>query len=101
MTPQEKQEWWGRTMVALENRDPRVHLALLTALIARHGTLEQCSTGHTHVIERITMEELLHIVNKYHFGCRVPETGIIEVQALGKEEGDGKEIGQRGGSRRR
>lgn len=99
MTPQEKQEWWARTLTALEGRDPRVHLAMLTAMILRHGRLEDCEgKRHTHIIERITLEELLNAVNGYHFSVRVPEYGVVEIQALPKEEVDGTppDIGQSG-----
>lgn len=89
MTPEEKSQWWTRTVTALENRDPRLHLALLTALILRHGGMEECETGHTHIFERISLEEILHTVNDYHFACRVPEHGIIEIQAIAKGDVDG------------
>lgn len=88
MTPQEKQQMWQRTLTALEQRDARVHLAILVAMILRHGNLEQCGAGHTHVVERITIEDLIHVVNKYAFATRVPEYGVIEIQAVAKGEID-------------
>ena len=91
MTPQEKQEWWARTLTALEARDPRVHLAMLTAMILRHGRFEECASGkHTHIIERITLEELFNVINGYHFSVRMPEYGLIEIQALPKEDVNGR-----------
>ena len=104
MTPEEKADWWARTLDAIEKRDPRVHLAMLTAMILRHGRLEECpGKAHTHVIERITIEDLMHTVQEYHFSVRVPETGVIEIQALSKGDVDGTppNIGQSGPAPRR
>src|SRR6185369_8670943 len=70
MTPAEKQEWWRRTVAALEARDPRVHVALLTALVLRHGRLVDDLGQKTRVIERVSLEELLHVTNAYAFGVR-------------------------------
>ena len=86
MNQAEKDRWWQLTTAALNKRDPRVHTAILVALILRHGKLEPCPAGHTHVIERISLEELLHTVKDYAFSVRCPEYGIVEVQAVEKGE---------------
>jgi hypothetical protein len=90
VTPAEKQEWWRRTVAALEARDPRVHVALLTALCLRHGRLVDDLGQKSRVIERVSLEELMHVTNGYAFGVRAPEYGIIEIQAVTKEEANGR-----------
>ncbi len=90
MTEAEKREWWNRTLTALEQRDPRLFVAMLTALVLRHGNLEQCNANHTHVVERISLEELVHTVDAYHIGTRVAEWGVIEVQAVSKGDVHGQ-----------
>jgi hypothetical protein len=82
VTPQEKLDRWQKTITALNQRDPRVHLGFLVALLLRHGKLEQCQAGHTHVLERITLEELYHAAKEYQFAIRIPETGVFELQAV-------------------
>jgi len=85
VTPQERLDWWARTVAALEQSDPRVHLGLLVALILRHGSLEQCAHGHTHVVERISIEELVH-TKDYDFSVHCSEVGMVEIQAVKKGE---------------
>jgi hypothetical protein len=84
MNERERQEWWGRTVAALEQRDPRVYSAMLTSLVLRHGELKQCSAGHTHVIVRFNLEDLLHTTKEYHLGTRIVEMGIVELEAVAK-----------------
>lgn len=93
MNEREKQEWWNRTLAALEQRDPRVYMAMLTALVLRHGRLQQCNSGHTHVIERFTLEDLLHTTKDYHLGTRVAEWGVIELEAVSKGDVHGQPPG--------
>lgn len=95
MTEREKQEWWNRTLAALEQRDPRVYMAILTALVLRTGDLTQCNQGHTHVISKFTLEEILHTTlnDGYHLGTRVAEWGVIELEAVSKGDVHGQPPG--------
>jgi diadenosine tetraphosphate (Ap4A) HIT family hydrolase len=86
MTERERQEWWNRTVAALEQRDPRVYSAMLTSLVLRYGELKQCTSGHahTHVVVRFNLEDLLHTTKEYHLGTRIVEMGVVELEAVAK-----------------
>lgn len=89
MTPQERDEWWNKTVAAIQQRDPRVHVALLTALVLRTGELTQEANGKTTTVVRMSIEELRHTVEQYYFACRSPEYGVLMIEALAKGDVDG------------
>jgi hypothetical protein len=95
MNDREKQEWWNRTVAALEQRDPRVYMAILTALVLRTGNLKQCTQGHTHVVSTFTLEEILHTTlnDGYHLGTRISQWGVIELEAVSKGDVHGQPPG--------
>jgi hypothetical protein len=86
MTPEEKEALWVKTIQAAQAWDPRFVKAVAAALVLRHGVLKSCTKGcHTLPTERISLDELLNVVDHYNIGLRSPEYGIIEITAIGKD----------------
>lgn len=86
MNAREKELWWQKTVKALEARDPRIFLGLLTASVLRHGKLTQCSAEHTHVVEKISLEDVMHAAKNYYLSPSVSEFGVIELQVVDKRD---------------
>lgn len=87
MTPAEKEAIWRKTVAAFRRRNPQAYLALLVALILRHGRLKTCG-DHAHVTERVSIEELYHAAETYYLNTKVAEHGIIEVEVVAKADVD-------------